>query len=123
MKLQNNTQTTYTHGEFKLLPNGAITEIKDEKVANIWLKIDGIVEYVAPEDAKKEVEALNAEIAKLKAEIKALKEGKKEDKDEDKESVSLDDLKKEADELGISYAKNIGAGKLQDKINAFKEGK
>jgi hypothetical protein len=73
MKLQNNTQTTYTHGELKLLPNGAVTEIKDEKVANIWLKIDGIVEYVAPEDVKKEVEALKAEIEKLKKENAELK--------------------------------------------------
>lgn len=76
MKLQNNTQTTYTHGDLKLLPNGAVTEIKDEKVAKIWLKIDGIVEYIAPEDVKKEVEALKAEIEKLKKENAALKEDK-----------------------------------------------
>lgn len=123
MKIQNNTKTTYTHGDLKLLPNGEITEVKDEKIAKVWLSIDGIIEYIAPADVKVEKAALEAEIKKLKAEIKALKEGKKEDKDEDKESVSLDDLKKEADELGISYAKNIGAEKLQDKINAFKEGK
>ena len=36
---------------------------------------------------------------------------------------SLDELKAEADELGISYAKNIGAAKLQEKINKFKEEK
>lgn len=73
MKLQNNTHTTYIHGDLKLLPNGEVTEVKDEKVAKIWLKIDGIVEYVAPENAKKEVKALKAEIAKLKAENAALK--------------------------------------------------
>lgn len=73
MKLQNNTQTTYTHGDLKLLPNGAITEIENEKIANIWLKIDGIVEYIAPEDVKKEVEALKAEIEKLKKENAELK--------------------------------------------------
>lgn len=74
MKIQNNTQTTYIHGDIKLLPNGEVTEVKDEKIAKVWLTIDGIVEYVAPEDVKAEKAALEAEIAKLKKEIAKLKE-------------------------------------------------
>lgn len=72
MKIQNNTKTTYIHGDLRLPPN-EITEVKDEKVAKIWLSIDGIVEYVAPEDVKAEKAALEAEIEKLKAENAALK--------------------------------------------------
>ena len=76
MKIQNNTKTTYTHNDLKLLPDGAITEVTDEKVANIWLKIDGVVEYVEPEDVKATIKALNEEIEKLKKENAALKEEK-----------------------------------------------
>lgn len=35
---------------------------------------------------------------------------------------TLEELKKEADELGIEYAPNIGAKTLQEKINAYKAG-
>ena len=35
---------------------------------------------------------------------------------------SLEELKTEADELGMTYNKNIGASKLQEKIEAFYEG-
>lgn len=34
---------------------------------------------------------------------------------------TLQELRKEADELGITYSKNIGAGKLQEKIESFYE--
>lgn len=37
-------------------------------------------------------------------------------------SEKLQDLKKEADELGITYSANIGEVKLQEKIEAFYEG-
>ena len=79
MKIQNNTKTTYTHDDLILLPNGEVTEVKDEKIAKVWLTIDGIVEYVAPEDVKAEKEALKAEIEKLKKENAALKEADKEE--------------------------------------------
>ena len=36
-------------------------------------------------------------------------------------SEKLQDLKKEADELGITYSANIGEAKLQEKIDAFYE--
>jgi len=36
-------------------------------------------------------------------------------------SEKLNELKKEADELGVSYSKNIGEAKLQEKIDAFYE--
>lgn len=35
---------------------------------------------------------------------------------------TLEELKKEADELEIEYAPNIGAKTLQEKINAYKAG-
>lgn len=73
MKIQNNTKTTYIHGDLKLLPNGEITEVKDEKIAKVWLSIDGIIEYIAPADVKAEKAALEAEIKKLKAENAELK--------------------------------------------------
>jgi hypothetical protein len=34
---------------------------------------------------------------------------------------TLQELKQEADELGVSYAKNVSANKLQEKIEAFYE--
>jgi len=76
MKLQNNTQTTFVHGDLKLLPNGEITEVKDKKTAALWLKIKGVVEYIAPEDVEAQLKDLKEENEKLKAEIAALKEEK-----------------------------------------------
>ena len=119
MKIQNNTKTTYTHEDLKLLPDGAITEVNDEKVANIWLKIDGIVEYVEPKDVKQQIKELEDIIKELREENNELKrklgydmrvEGK----------PSLEALKREADELGITYAKNIGYEKLIAKIKDAK---
>lgn len=86
MKIQNNTKTTYTHGDLKLLPNGAITEVEDKKLIDMWLKIDGVIEYITPEDVETQLKDLKEENKKLKAEIAALKE-KKEEKDEVKKEV------------------------------------
>jgi len=36
---------------------------------------------------------------------------------------TLDELKKEADDLGVKYAKNVSANKLQEKIEDFYEAK
>jgi hypothetical protein len=36
---------------------------------------------------------------------------------------TLQELKQEADDLGINYAKNVSANKLQEKIEAFYDGK
>ena len=94
MKIQNNTKTTYTHDDLILLPNGEVTEVKDEKIAKVWLTIDGIVEYVAPEDVKAEKEALIAQIEaeeaenkKLKAEIAKIKEAKEQPKKQTKKTT------------------------------------
>lgn len=111
----------YEHGEYKLAP-GSDIKVPDE-VAEIWLATGDIVEYVDPTEAKakenkaademaklkKENKTLKAELEKLKAEAKA-KEGTK----------TLEELKKEADDLGIEYAKNISAKTLQEKIDAKK---
>lgn len=44
---------------------------------------------------------------------------KKEDKDT--ETLSIEELKAKADELGIEYASNIGAKKLETKIAEVEE--
>lgn len=86
--LQNNTQTTYRHGDI-ILKAGEIMEIP-AKVAKIWLTVKGIVEYVDPKEAKEAAakaadayKALKAEydkvktaLDKAKAEIAALKKAK-----------------------------------------------
>ena len=54
---------------------------------------------------------------KLKAENAELKGNEKE---EEEKPLSIDDLKKIADELGVSYPKNIGIKKLQEKIDVKK---
>lgn len=72
MKLINETRCTLVHEDVTFAP-GEVKEI-DKKIANIWLKIDGVKEYADPQEVKaaqeaaeKEIEALKAEIAKLKA--------------------------------------------------------
>ena len=84
MILQNNTRTTFIHNGYKLEP-GAILDIPD-KIAKIWQKVAGVVEYVDPQKAKKAQEeakakqaALEEENAKLKAELEALKKTKSEE--------------------------------------------
>ena len=112
MKVQNISKRSYCHADLgedcraKLLilkPN----EIKDvpDKVAESWLKSGEVIEYVAPADAKK----LQAELDKLKAENAKLK-------GEDNNELDRDLLKKQADELGIEYAKNISTKALYEKV-------
>lgn len=74
IKLQNNGRATLVHGEYRLAPQ-EILEIP-EKVAKIWLHIEGVVEYVAPIDLKAQKEVYEAEIAQLKAELAKAKEAK-----------------------------------------------
>lgn len=87
--LQNNTQTTYKHGDF-ILKAGEILEVP-AKIAKIWLTVKGIVEYVDPKEAKEAAEkaadaykALKAEYDKVvaaynkaKSELAKLKKSKK----------------------------------------------
>lgn len=108
MRVQNISKRKYVHSvlterrqaNMLILNPGENKEIPDE-VAEQWLKTGEVIKYADPV----EVEQLKAELAALKAE---------------KQEKTLDDLKKEADELGIKYVKNIGFAKLQEKINAFK---
>lgn len=113
MKVINNSKRSYCHvvmdasyqPNILLLKPNDIKEVPDE-VAKGWLKSGEVVEYVAPADAKK----LEAEIAKLKAENEQLK-----NKDND-ELPDREVLKKQADELGIEYAKNISTKALYEKV-------
>lgn len=64
MKVYNKSGNGLSHslkGKIYYIANDTIEEIPDD-IANIWLKISGVTEYVAPED-----------LAKLKAENEALK--------------------------------------------------
>lgn len=121
--IQDGKSNTYT------LPNGATAEIPDE-IADKWLKIKGVEKYIAPADYEKaaneakakadaEKKALQEENARLLAEIEKLKATQK-DEAKDKGGKTLEELKTEADALGIEYAPRIGAAKLQEKINAVK---
>ena len=67
MKLINKTKNTLQHGEEFL----RVGEIKDipEAIAKIWLKLDGIEEYVEPADLAK----LEKENEKLKKQLEAAK--------------------------------------------------
>ena len=82
MKLINNSENGLMHtigSNIYFLAKGAIVDIPKD-VANIWLKIKGIKEYIEPKDlekAKEEAEALKAEVKKLKADIKKVKPAKK----------------------------------------------
>jgi hypothetical protein len=67
MKIYNKCGNGLSHsykGNIYFLANGNIGDFPDE-VAKIWLNIQGVEEYVAPED-----------LAKLKAEIEELKSKK-----------------------------------------------
>lgn len=101
------------------IQGGEIKEI-DDKIAKLWLKHGFVVEYVEPKKAKEEKEELLAKIAKLEAELAAKKD---EDKGKKKEAPELEALKIKADELGISYAKNIGIDALTKKIEEFEAAK
>lgn len=96
MKLINNGTNPLAHGVHKL-PKGGVAEIPDD-IAEDWLKINGVKQYVSPADleiaAKKakaeadaKVKAIEDENEKLKAELEILKakmaktDATKEDKD------------------------------------------
>lgn len=108
MRVQNKCKHAFVHSvlndkrqpEMLILRPGENKEVPDE-VAEQWLKTGDVIKYADPD-----------ELAKVKAELAALKAKKVE--------KSLDELKKEADELNIKYAKNIGAAKLAEKIAAAK---
>lgn len=83
MKLINNSENGLMHsigGKIYFLAKGAVSDIPQD-VANIWLKIKGIKEYIEPKDlekAKEEAQALKEEVKKLKEDIaKAKKTTKK----------------------------------------------
>lgn len=139
--VKNNSRTTYYHSE-KVKDAKGKTKLKNyvvgafgiaevpEHVAKIWFKTKNIVEYVKPEEAKAQQEKLEkakaeleTENAKLKAELEALKKAKPEEAKEQNPGAQSDDieeLKKEAEKLGIQFAPNIGAEKLKAKIEAKK---
>lgn len=97
-------------------------EIPDD-IAKAWLKTGEVVEYVKPEEAKAKEAALKEENEKLKAELEALKKAKPEEakaQNPDAQSDDIEELKKEAEKLGIQFAPNIGAEKLKAKIEAKK---
>ena len=111
MLVENKSKRKYVHSilddkrqaQMLILNPGEHKEIPDD-VAEQWLKTGEVIKYADPQEVVK----LREELASLKAE---------------KQEKSLDELKKEADELGITYAKNIGIAKLQEKINQAKESK
>jgi hypothetical protein len=87
--------------------------------ATQWFKVKGdytpnpdgptaVLAQAAPA-ANDEIEALKKQLAERDAEIEKLKAGG---------STERDDLKKQADELGIQYAGNISNVKLKELIDA-----
>lgn len=121
MKLHNKSGHAFQHSQYDKNFNLVIVEIKagevkeiDDEIAKKWLATGQVVEYVAPQEAKAKEADLLKEIERLKAENAKLKG----DKDNDqKDAPELETLKKEADELGVQYAKNIGVAALQKKID------
>lgn len=125
MKLQNKAknafQASYYNDKMQLviieIQAGEVKDITDEKIAKQWLSTGKVVEFSDPVEAKAKEKELLAEIEKLKAKNAELKGNEKE---EEEKPLSLDELKKIADELDISYPSNIGIKKLQEKIDAKK---
>lgn len=74
--LQNNTRGMLIHKNIRFAA-GSVLDIPAD-IANIWLNIDGVVEYVDPEKNKVKEAALQSKIEKLEAENKELKEKIKE---------------------------------------------
>lgn len=81
MKLENTSKMTLSHNNI-VFGAGAVADIPDD-VAAIWLKIDGIKQYVDPVKVKEEEERAaallakaNAKIAELEKEIAELKKTK-----------------------------------------------
>lgn len=128
MLLINNGTNPLAHGAYRL-PKGGKAEIPDD-IAQDWLTIPGVERYIEPaelekavkeaeEKAKAEMKALQDENAELKAKIADLEKVAK----EAEEKAKLEALKAEADSLNIEYPANIGAAKLQEKIDKAKEQK
>lgn len=69
--LQNNTKGMLIHKGIKFA-SGEVKDIPAE-VAEVWLKINGVVEYVDPEKNKVKEAQAQAKIEKLEAENKELK--------------------------------------------------
>ncbi|NTS31275.1 hypothetical protein HQ945_08405 [Phyllobacterium sp. BT25] len=89
---------------------------KEHIEATQWFEVSGSYKAnpeasstVAPDDA---LAALKAELADRDSEIARLTAAAQ------KSDSSRDDLKKQADELGIDYAKNISTDKLKELIDA-----
>ncbi len=106
MKLENKSKNRIAYndkeGILRFINIGEIAEVEDD-IAKLILKFEGVREYAEPKDVKR----LEEENAKLKAQL--------ENKDK-----TLEELKAEADELGIKYAKNIGMKSLKKKIDEAK---
>jgi hypothetical protein len=84
--VQNNTKGTFRHGDF-ILKAGQILEVP-KKVADIWLTVKGIVEYVDPKEAKEAIAKATDAYKALKAEFDKLKVA------HDKIKAELDKAKK-----------------------------
>lgn len=119
MRVCNKSSRMYQHGEYNL-PAGANIEVPED-IAKLWIETGDIIEFVKPEEAKAKEAELQAENAKLKAEIEKLKADAEKKPEEAKDEVkTLEELKKEADDLGIEYGKTISAKTLQERIEAKK---
>lgn len=109
MKLENKSKNRIAYndknGVLRFINIGEIAEVDDD-IAKLILKFDGVREYAEPKDVKR----LEEENAKLKAQL-------------ENKTKSLEELKAEADALGIKYAKNISAKTLQKRIDEYKASK
>lgn len=121
MILINNGTNPFAHKGF-VLAKGVKTEVPDD-IAKELLKIPGVEKYIAPaeldkatEDAEKRIKELEAENEALKAKIADLEKAT-EDAGDGK-TPTLEELKAEADAMGIQYAPNISAKTLKAKIEA-----
>lgn len=118
--LQNNTKGMLIHKDVRF----SAGEIKDipADIAQIWLKIDGIVEYVDPGKNRVKEAAAQAKIAQLEAENKELREKIKalqnneesETKDNFPDFFSMDvkELKEFCTKGKIKFPNNAGRDKM-----------
>lgn len=97
MKIINKNTYKIMYGLNFLNPN-EVTEL-DDKTAKMLLNHPNVEEFVAVEDARK-LEDENAEL---------------------KKQLELEQAKNKANELGITYNKNIGLEKLLAKIDEFEK--
>lgn len=122
MKVQNKSKYAFQHTVLDRKKHVSLLviapgEIKDvpEDVAEVWLKTGVIVEYIAPAEAKAKEEELLKKIEQLEKENAALKGD-----NNNTCPLDIEALRKDADELGVKYNKNISAEKLLEKINEYK---